>query len=81
MLRNNEIWLTQLITILRIATCNRDANATVRVPSAGKGLGLLGIRERVALLGGSVDIESDAGQGTTLYVHIPLDNSNPPAGA
>ena len=36
------------------------------------GLGLRGIRERVALLGGTVAIESTSGSGTSLYVHIPM---------
>ena len=36
------------------------------------GLGLLGIRERVALLGGTLDVESAPGSGTTLFVRIPL---------
>jgi two-component system CheB/CheR fusion protein len=34
--------------------------------------GLLGIRERVSLIGGSFNIESAPGQGTTLYVRVPL---------
>ena len=41
-------------------------------PAAGGGLGLLGIRERVALLGGTVDVESGPDTGTTLYVRLPL---------
>jgi signal transduction histidine kinase len=36
------------------------------------GLGLIGIRERLALLGGTFHVESAARQGTTLYVTIPL---------
>jgi two-component system sensor histidine kinase UhpB len=35
-------------------------------------LGLLGIRERVELLGGQVNIESTPGEGTRLRVSIPL---------
>ncbi|HKR63440.1 MAG TPA: CheR family methyltransferase [Thermoanaerobaculia bacterium] len=35
-------------------------------------LGLVGMRERVALIGGSFSIESARGKGTTLYVRIPL---------
>lgn len=35
-------------------------------------LGLLGIRERLALVRGTLDIESLRGQGTTLYVCVPL---------
>lgn len=36
------------------------------------GLGLLGMRERVALLAGSLSIESSQGRGTRLRVSIPL---------
>jgi signal transduction histidine kinase len=35
------------------------------------GLGLLGMRERVALVGGRVDIESRPGAGTTLVAEVP----------
>jgi len=35
------------------------------------GAGLLGIKERVASLGGSFDIQSDPGKGTRLSVEIP----------
>lgn len=37
-----------------------------------KGMGLAGIRERTALIGGEVEIESSPGNGTTLFVRIPL---------
>jgi signal transduction histidine kinase len=35
-------------------------------------LGLLGMRERAALVGGKVDITGDPGQGTTVTVHVPV---------
>lgn len=35
-------------------------------------LGLRGIRERAALLGGRVEIESRPGRGTTVFVRVPL---------
>lgn len=35
-------------------------------------LGLQGMRERAALLGGSVDVASRRGAGTTITVHLPL---------
>ncbi len=35
-------------------------------------LGLLGMRERLALVGGALEIESAPGQGTTLLAHVPL---------
>ena len=40
--------------------------------SSGRGLGLLGIRERVELLGGSVTIESAPGEGTRVAVRVPV---------
>ncbi len=39
----------------------------------GRGLGLLGIRERVAFLGGTVNITSRPGQGARLYVELPVE--------
>jgi two-component system sensor histidine kinase DegS len=36
------------------------------------GLGLLGMRERVALLGGRVTVESRPGAGTTFVAEVPL---------
>ena len=36
------------------------------------GLGLVGMRERVALVGGRLQIESREGAGTTLLVEVPL---------
>jgi PAS domain S-box-containing protein len=44
---------------------------------AGKhrGLGLESMRERVALLGGSVHVESEPGKGTTVAVRIPLQGA------
>lgn len=40
---------------------------------ARRGLGLLGIRERVAYLGGTVNIHSRPGGGTRLYVEVPVE--------
>ncbi len=47
--------------------------ASVATPeSSGRGLGLLGIRERVELLGGHVTIDSAPGKGTRLAVTVPF---------
>ena len=40
------------------------------------GLGLVGIHERVALVGGKLNIESEPGSGTTLVVRIPASASS-----
>ena len=40
--------------------------------NAGKRLGLLGMRERVEMIGGTFGIESTPGQGTTVQVEMPF---------
>jgi signal transduction histidine kinase len=40
------------------------------------GLGLLGMRERTALVGGTMDIESAPGKGTTVFVRFPVDDTS-----
>ncbi len=49
-----------------------DAQAVLRTPWQDRGLGLAGMMERASLLGGSVQIASRPGNGTTIDVHIPL---------
>jgi len=41
----------------------------------GRGFGLVGMRERAALVGGNVEIESAPGQGTTVLVRIDVLSS------
>ncbi len=38
-----------------------------------KTFGLMGIRERVLIYGGSATIDTQLGEGTTLSVRLPLD--------
>jgi signal transduction histidine kinase len=38
----------------------------------GQSMGLLGMRERVTLIGGTLTIDSSAGRGTTLEARFPL---------
>jgi signal transduction histidine kinase len=47
--------------------------------SGSKGLGLLGIRERIHALGGSFEIKSSPGEGTELLLSIPQSESKSPA--
>jgi signal transduction histidine kinase len=35
-------------------------------------LGLVGMRERVLMVGGAIDIDSAPGRGTTVVVRVPL---------
>jgi signal transduction histidine kinase len=53
-----------------------DSDALLQATAAGRGLGLLDIRERAALLNGSVTLESRPGSGTTVHVCIPLGEEN-----
>ncbi|MDS4032200.1 MAG: ATP-binding protein [Candidatus Contendobacter sp.] len=45
--------------------------AATRQPGVGGGYGLFGVRERLALLGGDLTIESDAG-GARVSLRVPL---------
>lgn len=44
----------------------------VVVRGGGTQLGILGIEERIAVLGGAVEILSQPGAGTTIRIHVPL---------
>jgi PAS domain S-box-containing protein len=49
-----------------------DPESGRRNGASGKGLGLVGMRERTALLGGALEIESRPGEGTTVYARVPV---------
>ncbi len=44
--------------------------------SYGQGLGLLGIRERMALIGGAFSIRSSVGRGTKIRIEIPVKENS-----
>ncbi|HVL58065.1 MAG TPA: chemotaxis protein CheB [Burkholderiaceae bacterium] len=60
--------------VLLIVADDGDGFDPQHLPS-GKGLGLISMRERAALVGGSIEIESARGRGTTLYVRLPAADS------
>jgi signal transduction histidine kinase len=49
-----------------------DPGEVATSPDTQRGLGLLGMRERVELLGGSVKVDSAPGRGTHVSVRVPL---------
>lgn len=69
-----------------VVLVRRDGHATLLVEDAGCGfdvghveqggdrnaLGLLGMRERVALIGGELRIESEPGHGTQIQIKVPI---------
>lgn len=44
-----------------------------------RGLGLIGIHERLKAIGGTLEITSTAGRGTELRITVPLENRDAPA--
>jgi len=61
-----------LIAIIEDNGVGFDVEATFNSTMLEKKLGLQGMMERVNLIGGELTIESEPGQGTTIYVHINL---------
>ncbi|MCA9648163.1 MAG: sensor histidine kinase [Myxococcales bacterium] len=51
----------------------RDDGRGFDTASTPSGLGLLGLRERLAALGGQLTLESEAGRGTTVIASAPLE--------
>ena len=54
-----------------------DGDGALAGETARGRFGLLGMRERLALVGGSFHIESQPGSGATIYVRVPLANPAP----
>jgi two-component system, NarL family, sensor histidine kinase YdfH len=62
---------------------NKEGTLVISIKDNGRGFdsnhipaghyGILGIRERINLIGGKLEIESSPGVGTTLTINIPLD--------
>jgi signal transduction histidine kinase len=56
--------------LLRVAVCDDgDGGADPR-----SGSGLLGLKDRTEVIGGTIRVESPPGQGTTLIAELPLDD-------
>jgi signal transduction histidine kinase len=57
------------------ALCLEVRDDGIGIPAdktSGKSLGLLGMRERAAAVGGAVHIERNAGAGTCVSARLPL---------
>lgn len=66
---------------IEIADDGVGYEAAVTGPSAeGSHLGLLGMRERAGMLGGTFSIEGRSGSGTRIIARLPLKNGGPPPG-
>lgn len=56
-------------------------DGTTGARNKGDRLGLLGMRERIEMIGGTFCVESAPGQHTTVRVEVPLDETPPPKAA
>ncbi|GAB4563322.1 MAG: HAMP domain-containing protein [Anaerolineae bacterium] len=62
----------QLVVIIEDNGCGFDVERVLAEQVGRRSLGLYGMQERVELLGGTIDIESEAGQGTSIYLRFPM---------
>jgi signal transduction histidine kinase len=66
----------ELLVIVEDNGCGFQPEVPLTVKECG-GLGLVGIRERVALIGGKLNLESEPGSGATLVIRIPAPATIP----
>jgi PAS domain S-box-containing protein len=62
----------RVLAIVEDDGCGFEADKVLNVPQNQRRLGLLGMEERVALVGGTLNIESTPGAGTTILLSIPV---------
>jgi signal transduction histidine kinase len=64
-----EVLVSESETELEVVVRDRGSGFDIERESAG--FGLVGIRERVAIVGGAVSIETSPGEGTALRISVP----------
>jgi signal transduction histidine kinase len=64
-----HVELTVRDTTLRLVICDDGIGGA----DPGHGSGLLGLSDRIAALGGTLQLTSPTGDGTTLSIEIPLE--------
>ncbi|MHA2067797.1 MAG: GAF domain-containing protein, partial [Candidatus Thorarchaeota archaeon] len=75
-----EVRRGKIIAIIEDDGKGFDVDAFFKSGIKAQSLGLLGIQERVALLGGTFTIKSNIGQGTRLTMEIPIADSREDSG-
>jgi len=66
-----EFGTSAVVTVVEDDGTGFDPEGFRQPLESGRGLGLLGMRERAGLFGGDVEIASGAGQGTSVRVRVP----------
>lgn len=69
---STEVVVTLYWRAQRVRATVDDNGSGFDPQRAQRGLGLSGIKERVATLGGSVSVESEPGKGTRVIIDVPL---------
>lgn len=62
----------RMLMILDDDGCGFNIEATLNAPVTQRGLGLIGMQERLGSVGGTLDIESSPDMGTTIVARIPV---------
>jgi PAS domain S-box-containing protein len=70
----------RLVLLVEDDGCGFDVAEARRSPRRTDQLGLVGMEERAALLGGTVRVESAPGRGTTVLAEVPLEPRRPEHG-
>jgi signal transduction histidine kinase len=71
----NKVWILLETRGESLVLTVADNGRGIDEESQGNGLGLVGMRERAYAAGGSVEIHSIPGEGTTVCVCVPLDRA------
>ena len=58
---------------ISIDTLKEIDNKDFYIPENTRGLGLLGMQERIELLGGDLEIVSSPGNGTQIHIRVPIE--------
>ena len=66
-----RLWQEAGNLCLSVSDDGKGFDAAMRKP--GQSFGLVGMQERMLMLGGQLQIDSRPGEGTTLYARITLD--------
>ncbi len=61
-----------LVLIVKDDGCGFDVAAMKAGALAGGSMGVLGMQERAALIGGQLDLQSAPGDGSTLRMQCPM---------
>jgi PAS domain S-box-containing protein len=73
-----DVTLTRSATALELHVSDDGCGFDQEVARKGYSYGVLGMSERARLIGASLLIDSAPGTGTSVSIHIPMDDESPP---